>query len=235
MQAKDKLFTLPIFAEIVAERAPKDVTTFFDKLKRRTRIRTILSYYGSPLVVLIKSVHPTDYNHPSWQVLKDMFVNLREHFQIGNDNARMQISAMHDTIIDVVLYISHVDRVYNKNGELVDTKIECRTICDFEVRRRKLIATGYELFDSKIIDGIQVPVPSNILDNIKKGRVVPEAVMNALLSMKEDDRQCSICFESISDKNVLHVTECIHLYHVECIDEWKKKNRWCPICKAPIQ
>ncbi len=39
---------------------------------------------------------------------------------------------------------------------------------------------------------------------------------------------CSICLEEC---NKPFMTSCNHTFHVECIEEWYKKDNTCPICR----
>lgn len=49
--------------------------------------------------------------------------------------------------------------------------------------------------------------------------------------------ECSICFESIKENNI-HVTECFHLYCIECFDKWKdscQREVTCPTCRRVLE
>ena len=42
---------------------------------------------------------------------------------------------------------------------------------------------------------------------------------------------CAICFEEKKIKNLTGLNNCTHLYCLECILEWSKKENSCPQCK----
>jgi len=43
---------------------------------------------------------------------------------------------------------------------------------------------------------------------------------------------CCICLENITiDKYIL---KCGHIYHVNCIEMWYKKNHKCPLCRDSV-
>lgn len=56
-------------------------------------------------------------------------------------------------------------------------------------------------------------------------------------TIKESDtlEQCSICLEQFKLFEKVEKTQCNHLFHVECIEEWNEINRTCPLCKHEIK
>eukprot|EP00397_Hematodinium_sp_SG-2012_P013491 GEMP01013700.1.p1 GENE.GEMP01013700.1~~GEMP01013700.1.p1 ORF type:complete len:601 (+),score=128.73 GEMP01013700.1:274-2076(+) len=47
--------------------------------------------------------------------------------------------------------------------------------------------------------------------------------------------ECSICFENYIDKQELKFTPCNHLFHEECLRNWLKIKRTCPLCRLDLQ
>ena len=55
---------------------------------------------------------------------------------------------------------------------------------------------------------------------------------------RRSQKTCAICLEKIR-KNDLIYTECMHPFHIECLEEWcktnfKKETVLCPYCRQPI-
>jgi len=48
----------------------------------------------------------------------------------------------------------------------------------------------------------------------------------------EHDKECPICLCELKKTQELKVLECFHQFHKDCILEWSKKRRLCPICRA---
>ncbi|KAJ1993447.1 hypothetical protein H4R33_000640 [Dimargaris cristalligena] len=47
------------------------------------------------------------------------------------------------------------------------------------------------------------------------------------------DDTCTICLDDIAKGQTVRQLPCLHIYHVECIDEWLvQKSSACPLCKA---
>ena len=45
---------------------------------------------------------------------------------------------------------------------------------------------------------------------------------------------CSICYDNIEHGNI-YGTPCGHIYHVQCIKQWKKISTKCPMCRQDIE
>lgn len=41
---------------------------------------------------------------------------------------------------------------------------------------------------------------------------------------------CSICLKDINDNNKF-ITDCNHIFHIECINKWYKISHRCPLCR----
>lgn len=55
-------------------------------------------------------------------------------------------------------------------------------------------------------------------------------------TLKECEKivDCSICYETMKDKQVYNL-ECQHLFHKECIEHWTKEHSQCPLCRAYLK
>uniref|UniRef100_A0A6B2LUE7 RING-type domain-containing protein n=1 Tax=Arcella intermedia TaxID=1963864 RepID=A0A6B2LUE7_9EUKA len=49
-----------------------------------------------------------------------------------------------------------------------------------------------------------------------------------------EDTQCSICLNQYEINQKLRRLKCFHCFHQECIDEWLKTSKKCPICKEIV-
>ena len=59
--------------------------------------------------------------------------------------------------------------------------------------------------------------------------------MNSINILKSTDKHiCSICLDDINlVSNGKHIWMCSHIYfHNECIEDWKRINNSCPICRC---
>ncbi|PVU94079.1 hypothetical protein BB561_002821 [Smittium simulii] len=50
----------------------------------------------------------------------------------------------------------------------------------------------------------------------------------------KDDCLCSICLSDYEDGDSLRLLLCNHHFHSECLDQWLKVNRICPLCKKDV-
>ncbi len=57
---------------------------------------------------------------------------------------------------------------------------------------------------------------------------------------KENNDNCSICFEKINSEDVLSITSCNHIYHYNCLDKWIESKKecldiLCPLCRTNLR
>ena len=50
------------------------------------------------------------------------------------------------------------------------------------------------------------------------------------------EKECPICFEEYKEDQVKNkeivITECGHLYHKKCIENWLEEKKNCPVCRC---
>uniref|UniRef100_A0A1I8BZF0 RING-type domain-containing protein n=1 Tax=Meloidogyne hapla TaxID=6305 RepID=A0A1I8BZF0_MELHA len=52
---------------------------------------------------------------------------------------------------------------------------------------------------------------------------------------EENDFQCSICLNEYAIGDKVHITQCKHMFHIDCIRTWLKgTNKTCPICRIEL-
>ena len=51
-----------------------------------------------------------------------------------------------------------------------------------------------------------------------------------------EKQNCCICLEDFEDKEHVYQTECAHLYHTKCLNDWCVHNieKTCPYCRFKI-
>ncbi|KAK9275052.1 hypothetical protein L1049_022310 [Liquidambar formosana] len=63
---------------------------------------------------------------------------------------------------------------------------------------------------------------------------LPSINYNSLNSHSGSNDSCVICRVDYDDGDTLTVLPCKHLYHSECINNWLKINKVCPVCLAEV-
>lgn len=61
---------------------------------------------------------------------------------------------------------------------------------------------------------------------IERRKIRKEEVLQA----KEDEKVCSICLLDFEENQEISISECKHIFHEKCIDNWLKIKRKCPLC-----
>lgn len=50
--------------------------------------------------------------------------------------------------------------------------------------------------------------------------------------LPKDEQSCSICLDEYKDGGTIELLPCNHFYHSECIGDWFKTDKSCPICRT---
>ena len=49
--------------------------------------------------------------------------------------------------------------------------------------------------------------------------------------LSENKRNCMICLDEFKNGQKSIILPCIHIFHSECIKNWMKREKFCPLCK----
>jgi len=52
---------------------------------------------------------------------------------------------------------------------------------------------------------------------------------------EEEADKCTICLSEFELEEDVRRLPCMHLFHVECVDQWLSQNKRCPICRVDIE
>lgn len=52
--------------------------------------------------------------------------------------------------------------------------------------------------------------------------------------LEDNTEKCTICLSEFEDFEDVRRLPCMHLFHVECVDQWLSSNKRCPICRVDI-
>ena len=88
---------------------------------------------------------------------------------------------------------------------------------------------------STFIDIIQEEHP-NRNDNMPRYSIPPH-IRQGYLQNLGDDNTCSICLSVVELDNTMELTECGHLFHINCIRRHRGSNNGnnnCPVCRSNI-
>jgi hypothetical protein len=76
----------------------------------------------------------------------------------------------------------------------------------------------------------------DIIINILNNSVNMDTEFNLTPIKAEIDleEQCSICQSDIITNSMIYKTNCNHVYHKDCLDQWVKYKNTCPYCRAEL-
>jgi len=65
-------------------------------------------------------------------------------------------------------------------------------------------------------------------------RAFKKPVGAAAAALDEEHLNCAVCMSSYDDDEILRTLPCLHSFHRDCVDQWLRTNKLCPLCKTPI-
>ena len=78
----------------------------------------------------------------------------------------------------------------------------------------------------------------NKIGYVKKGVSIEQKLslkIEKYSQNKFDCKECVICKELLKENEFIRILNCSHIVHINCIDEWFKDNKICPICKKDVE
>ncbi|CAN8232761.1 unnamed protein product [Cochlearia groenlandica] len=98
-------------------------------------------------------------------------------------------------------------------------------------------------FDVTLTRDVRIMLPSitTSLSEVASEHVLQRLSEEQRVNSLEKDETCSICmedyvYESSSEKIIIRMPNCTHLFHQDCIFEWLKRRNSCPLCrKVPYE
>jgi len=79
---------------------------------------------------------------------------------------------------------------------------------------------------------------------LQTARTVEEQIKNTMLqrvSMKsqiievEKESSCTVCLDAVKVGSSVYDIDCKHVFHRECIENWRKEKDTCPCCRAILK
>lgn len=71
------------------------------------------------------------------------------------------------------------------------------------------------------------------LPDVKVGLISKDLLDKSKINSSKDLAFCTICQQDIF-LDIVRTLDCLHTYHVNCIDRWFIENKKCPMCRFEI-
>ena len=62
-----------------------------------------------------------------------------------------------------------------------------------------------------------------------------ESVIESNTQITKENKNCIICLIDLNVGDRVIILPCFHMFHKECINDWFKKDKTCPLCKLEIK
>ena len=110
---------------------------------------------------------------------------------------------------------------------------------------RNIFEEMYPIFLDEVMDYIENDIVDEVIE-----RTLNESVFerneddfidfhsedyNDLSEENKNVKDCSICLVDFEDDDSVSLTNCKHLFHNNCITEWSRYKKDCPICRAKLK
>jgi len=86
-----------------------------------------------------------------------------------------------------------------------------------------------QLYPSGIFNQPTIQI-RNVDEKPRRSATVKNVVKNV-----DCDGICAICFCDVDRDDEKEVTNCSHLFHIQCLKKWKNMSKSCPICRTVIE
>lgn len=115
----------------------------------------------------------------------------------------------------------------------ISDKLECTCL---DHVNRKCICKHIYFILLKIHRIVLEPSDLNLNDNQRKLLLSTYDKFFKPTNMRNKNSDCVICIEKMIEHDILYVCSvCNNGYHYNCIDEYKKYNDKCPLCRSSLQ
>ena len=74
----------------------------------------------------------------------------------------------------------------------------------------------------------------NVNKGLTKEKINKIPIIYFKKSYSKDNNKCIICQDDFRENEKVKKLSCEHLYHINCIDQWLKKEKKCPFCNKEI-
>ena len=147
---------------------------------------------------------------------------IHKHYKNKVRHAKLELSygykRLNNDIINVNFFL-----IYNYfkdyNGRLVDMSYPSLKVINTS-DQTDIISFNYD--GNKIINN------NNNNNNL-------ELRNNELLYENNEIKQCSICLSDFKNNDhIFNISNCNHIFHFNCLNEWFKRQKKCPLCRCDI-
>ena len=172
---------------------------------------------------------------------KDIIEKIENEKKLLRERLGMKEGYYYFPIIKRERYNSRYNEIktYNKKNREKSPKIN-------KIRNNTYESNSYNNLGIRYKDRINYLCNNYI--NIKKSKYSTEIIKGKLSLFAQNNKRhiiknykfsfnqnfCSICLEKFLEKDYIIYLPCFHLYHKNCIFDWLKRKKNCPICKKKI-
>ncbi|XP_066601984.1 uncharacterized protein [Prorops nasuta] len=155
-------------------------------------------------------VHPPMYNlQPISPRMPDYHLSFSPHPLINGPHNIMPFSTLSLPVSDSML--RHVGNISNRIENYM-------RIVDLNLRRMAHISCGATQ------ESIESHTFPHKYKRVKKVENNDDAI-----------EKCTICLSEFEDCESVRRLPCMHLFHIDCVDQWLCTNKRCPICRVDIE
>ncbi|KAG0263142.1 hypothetical protein BG011_009244 [Mortierella polycephala] len=155
--------------------------------------------------------------------------------ETNTGSTQQQPSSTHQLKPPSPIPLSSVEKGVGGNTVAIDMEPTTNAISDRNIPKS---LTDTMDVDTNAAAGVNTTIPQYAEENVQSGPV--EALSLDNLTPDEQAQEssslpmCSICLCEYEDLDTLRLLPCSHDFHKDCVDEWLRLKRTCPLCKQDI-
>lgn len=74
----------------------------------------------------------------------------------------------------------------------------------------------------------------NSMEQQKRVKTLLSQIPAMTFKKEMGEMECAICMEELNVGERVRYLPCMHLFHLDCVDDWLARNFSCPSCLEPV-
>lgn len=110
-----------------------------------------------------------------------------------------------------------------------------RTFLDQRMRFPRLYVWDRNIEDLIRFEDNLLNVNRGASKEVIESNTLPYTFKKVMKGDENETEKCTICLSDFEELERVRRLPCMHLFHIDCVDQWLSTNKRCPICRVDIE